>query len=100
MGFERDKILFVGEQEILQLGGVVFSGKRVGVIAIGQQDCAYIQSFPQNHVDSAQGGFDSGTISIINDGYILCKTADQANLPFGEGGTGRGNHIFNSRLVH
>ena len=50
--FERDEILFVVQDEITKLRGVVLACERVGVVTVGQQYHPYVQSFAQNHVDT------------------------------------------------
>ena len=71
----------------------------VGVFPVGEDDDAYFHIFFKGEVEAAQGCPYPGGIAIVEDGQVLGKALDQADLPDGEGSTGGRDGIFDTVLV-
>ena len=62
---KRNEVRLVLFDIVLQLLGRVLLGKRVGVVAIGQEQHLDVHTLGQEHVGASHGGMDTGLITII-----------------------------------
>ena len=88
------------QDEIAQFGRVVLAGERVGIVSVRQQHDPHVQAVFQDHVDPAQRGFDAGAVAVVDHRHVAREAADQPDLPVRQRGARRGDHVFDSGLVH
>ena len=65
LGLKLDEIRLVGLNIVLKLLRGMLAGKRIGVIAIGQQQHLDIHALLQQHICSAHGSMDTSLVAII-----------------------------------
>ena len=82
--------------ELLKLGGIVFTGKRIRVVAVGQKADFNVHSFFQQHVNTTDGGFDAGHVTVVEYSNVIGKTVDKAYLAGSQRSSGRSDHIFHT----
>ena len=59
---------------------IVFAGKTVGVVAVGQEQHFYVHTFLQQHIDTAQRGFDAGGVAVVEHCQVVGEAVDEAYL--------------------
>ncbi len=95
-----DEIFLVLFDVLLDLDQGVALGEGVRVVFGRQQHHLHAQALLQHQVDAAQGGLDAGLVTVVDDGDLLGKALDQADLLHGQRGARRGHHVGDARLVH
>ncbi|MPM87552.1 hypothetical protein SDC9_134651 [bioreactor metagenome] len=78
----------------------MFAGKRVGVVAIGQQHHFDVHTLFEQHIDTADGSLDARHITVIQYRNVVGETMNETNLSRRKRSSRRRNHVFNARLVH
>ena len=68
----------------LIVGCIMLSGKAVRVVTVGQKADLDVHAFLQQHVDTADAGFDAGSVTVIKYSYIVCKPMNQSYLVGGQ----------------
>ena len=86
--------------KLTELAGAPRTGKRVGILTIGQEHHLDVHLLLEEHIDSTDRRLDTGGITIIKDSNIVGKTTDQPDLPSSQRRTRRGDHILDAGLVH
>ena len=61
-----DDVGFMLGDVSLELFGRMFTGERIGVIAVGEEEHLDIKAMIQEHIDASEGGFDAGGIAIVD----------------------------------
>ena len=84
----------------LIVGSIMLACKTVRIIAVGQQAYLDVHPFFQQHVNSPDAGFDSGSVTVIEYSYIIGEAVYQSDLIGCKGCPRRGDYIFNTTLVH
>ena len=95
-----NEILFVGLDIVYKLFCGMLSCKRVGVVAIGEKHYFDVEPLLQKHVDTAERSMYARRIAIVEDGYVVRKPMNQANLLFGEGCAATADYVFDTCLRH
>ena len=86
--------------ELLELGRVMFAGKRVRVVSVGQEAHFNVHAFFQQHVDPPDRSLDTGCIPVVQYGHVVGEAVNQTDLPRCQRSARRGHHIFYTGLVH
>ena len=60
--------------------GIMFAGEGVRVVSVRKQAYFDVHAFFQQHIDSADRGFDTGYVTVIEYGNVIGETVDQTNL--------------------
>ena len=85
---------------LLELLGGMLAGKRVGVVAIGQQQHLHIHTFLQQHIRTTHGGMDTSLITIVEQHDIGGKAVQQSYLIVAQCRTAVSHDILQATLVH
>ena len=100
VGLKLDKVGLVSVDVVAVLLRVAAACKRVGVFAVGQQQHFHVHALFEQHVDTAQTGFDARAVAVVKHRDVFGEAAQQVYLSRSEG-RARGSHdIFNATLVH
>ena len=75
-------------------------GKRVGVVAVGQQQHLDVHALLEQHIRTAHRRMDTSLVTIVEQRDVLCKPSEQFNLIHGECRSRVGHHVLQSTLVH
>ena len=86
--FEEDEVGGVLRQVLQKFAVAVFFGKRVGVLAVGQQAHTHVHPFFEQHIDAAQGGLDAGGVTVVQHCDVLGQRVEHLHLAVGQGGAG------------
>ena len=78
----------------------MLAGKRIGIIAIGEEQHLDVHSLRQEHISTTHGGMDTRLVAIVKQRDVLGETPEQLDLIDGECRATVGHHIFQSTLVH
>ena len=73
--------------KLSKLARVVLAGKGVGVFSVRKEHHFHIHAVLQQQVDTTQGSFDTGCITVIQDRDIASEAMYQADLSLCEGCT-------------
>ena len=80
VGLEADEIFLVLTDECLEFFRIMFAGEGVRVVSVRKQAYFDVHAFFQQHIDSADRGFDTGYVTVIEYGNVIGETVDQTNL--------------------
>ena len=80
VGLEADEIFLVLMDECLEFFRIMFAGEGVRVVSVRKQAYFDVHAFFQQHIDSADRGFDTGYVTVIEYGNVIGETVDQTNL--------------------
>ena len=68
------KVFLCGGQKLFQLLLVMFAGKGIRVITVRNQNHLNVHSLLKKHIYSLQSSVNTGVVSVIDDGNLLCKS--------------------------
>ena len=88
------------QDEFLQLRRIALARERIGVVPVGQQHDADVQSLAQQHVDPAHRRLDAGAVAVVDHRHVPREAADQPDLPFGQRRARGRDDVLDARLVH
>ncbi len=78
--FESDEVYLVGDDVVVQLGGRVATGERVGVFSVGQAHATDVEPLGEYHVDASERGLYAGCVAVVYDGYVFGESRNQLYL--------------------
>ena len=78
----------------------VLACKRVGVVAVGQQQHPDVHALCKQHVSASQCGMDAGLVAVVDKHDVLRKPVEHTYLVERESRARIGNHVFQAALVH
>lgn len=68
----------------LIVGCIMLSGKAVRVVTIGQKADLNVHTFLQQHVDTADAGFDTCSVAVVKYSDVIGKPMNQSYLVGGQ----------------
>ena len=86
--------------EFDKIGCIVLARKRIGIIAVGQQKHADVEPFFQQQVNTPDGCFNSGRVTIVEHRYIFGKAVNKSYLTRRKRCARRCHHILDATLMH
>ena len=98
--FKTNEIDLILRDETVEILGILLLGKGVGILSVGQQHHLHIHAILQQQVDTPQGCFDTGRISVVEHRDVLREAVDHPYLSVGEGCPRRGDYILYACLMH
>ena len=86
--------------ELPELGRIMFAGKRVRVVSVGQEAHLNIHAFFQQHVNTSYRSLDAGCITVVKHRHVIGEAVNQADLSRCQGSARRSHYVLYAGLVH
>ncbi len=100
IGFKADKVRFILLYEVLEFRRIVFAGKGVRIVTVGQEANFYVHAFFQQHVNTSDRGLYTGSVTVVEHCHVVGEAMNHPDLSGCQCCARRGNHILYARLVH
>ena len=105
-GFAGHERSFEGNEVLAALFDVLgealvahFTNVAIGVVAVGKEHHAHVQAAFKQQVGTAQRGFDTGRVAVVQHRHIIRVPLDEPDLTFGERSARRSHHVLDAALV-
>ena len=82
--------------ELPELGRIMFAGKRVRVVSVGQEAHLNIHAFFQQHVDTTERSLDTCYVTVIEYRNVIGEAVNELNLSRSQCRTRRSYHILHT----
>ena len=86
--------------EGLEFRRVMFAGKRVRVVAIGQQTNFDIHAFFKQHINASDRSLYTCSVAVIEHSHIIGEPVNHTDLSRCKSRSRRSYHVFYTGLMH
>ena len=98
--FERDEILFIAGDIVLELGKRMRASEAVRVLSVRKKDNPHIHPLREHHIRSPEGCVNARLVSVIEYGEVGSEAVDEPYLLHRKRSAAGGNHIGDAQLLH
>ena len=100
VGLELYEVALMFLQILAEVAGRMLAGKRVRVVAVGQQQHLQVHALAEQHVRAAQGSVDAGSVAVVKQYDVRREAVQDVYLVCGERCARVGHHVLDACLMH
>ena len=79
---------------LAEVAGRMLAGKRVGVLAVGQQQHLEVHALGEQHVGTSQGSMDAGSVAVVEQDDVRGEPVQDVDLVDGKRRSRVGHHVL------